>query len=59
MTIKEQVRHIEKVLNSPYAKYTLLEKMKMMIEIFNDDPDYTKEAKDIVRGNLAKQLPVI
>ncbi len=35
----------------------LMEKMTYMSEFFDLDPDFSKEARDIVRGNICKTLP--
>jgi len=34
----------------------LMEKMQYMSEFFDKDPDFTQEARDIVRGNICKTL---
>jgi hypothetical protein len=34
----------------------LMEKMKYMSMMFDRDPDFTQEARDIVRGNICKTL---
>ena len=34
----------------------LMEKMQYMSEFFDKDPEFTKEARDIVRGNICKTL---
>tara|TARA_R110000851_G_scaffold7493_3_gene29105 strand:+ start:555 stop:734 length:180 start_codon:yes stop_codon:yes gene_type:complete len=35
---------------------SLLEKMQYMSMFFDPDPEFTKEARDIVRGNISKSL---
>jgi hypothetical protein len=35
----------------------LMEKMQYMSEFFDPDPDFSQEARDIVRGNICKTLP--
>jgi hypothetical protein len=50
--IKEQVRIIEAQIHSKHANFSLLEKMQYLIEFFGNDPDYSKEAMDIVRSNI-------
>lgn len=35
---------------------TLMEKMQYMSEFFDPDPEFTREARNIVRGNIAKSL---
>jgi hypothetical protein len=34
----------------------LMEKMQYMSEFFDPDPEFTQEARDIVRGNISKAL---
>ena len=34
----------------------LMEKMQYMSMAFDPDPEFTKEARDIVRGNICKSL---
>jgi len=36
---------------------SLMEKMQYMSMMFDPDPEFTKEARDIVRGNICKALP--
>ena len=53
MSIEEQVRIMEKQLEffgTPFGK------MQYMNQFFDQDPEYTKEARDIVRSNLCKTL---
>lgn len=56
MDINEQVRIIEAQIHSKHANFTLMEKMQYMTEYFGKDPEYSKEARDIVRGNISRQL---
>lgn len=53
MSIERQVEIMEKQLES---FDTLLEKMQYMSNYFDPDPEFTKEARDIVRGNISKGL---
>ena len=34
----------------------LMEKMQYMSEFFDPDPEFTKEARNIVRGNISRSL---
>lgn len=56
MKIEEQVRIIEAQIHSPEANYTLMEKMQYLHEMFDPDPEFTKEATDIVRSNICKSM---
>ena len=56
MNIKEQVRIMETQINSPEANFTLMEKMQYLSLFFEPDPAFSKEARDIVIGNLSKTL---
>ncbi len=51
MSIEEQVRIMEIQLG---FFGTLFGKMQYMSQAFDPDPDFTKEARDIVRSNLCK-----
>ena len=53
MSIDEQVRIMEGQINGP-AGFTLIEKLYYLKTFF--DPEYTKEAMDIVRHNLVRSL---
>ena len=54
LTLEEQVNIMQDQLaNFP----SLLEKMQYMKQYFDSDPTFTKEARDIVRGEIAKALP--
>ena len=55
MSIDEQVRIMEGQINGP-AGFTLIEKLMYLKEFFEPDPEYTKEAIDIVRHNLVRSL---
>ena len=35
---------------------SLMEKMQYMSSFFDPDPEFTKSARDIVRGNICKTL---
>ena len=53
MKIETQIEIMEKQLSSfP----DLMEKMQYMSEFFDKDPEFTQEARDIVRGNICKTL---
>jgi hypothetical protein len=56
MKIDEQVRIIEKQIHSPYANFTLIEKLAYMTEFFGNDPQFSKEALDIVRSNICRNI---
>jgi len=53
MEKKDQVEIMEKQLSN---FETLLEKMQYMNFAFDSDPEYSKEARDIVRSNICKEL---
>lgn len=53
MDVKRQVEIIEGQLAH---LDTLTEKMQYLTEFFQPDPDFTKEATDIVRSNICKTL---
>ena len=53
-TIERQVEIMEAHLS---CFENLMEKMQYMSEFFDADPDFTREARDIVRGNICKTLP--
>jgi hypothetical protein len=53
MDVYEQVKIMESQLsNFP----SLMEKMQYMSGFFDPDPEFSKEARDIVRGNISKSL---
>lgn len=54
LTLEEQIEIMEKQLRNFDS---LWDKMRYMNEMFDSDPMFTKEARDIVRGNIAKTLP--
>ncbi len=56
MEIKEQVRIMEAQIHSPEANFTLMEKMAYLTDFFGPDTEFTKEAADIVRGNICKTM---
>lgn len=56
MEIKEQVRIMETQIHSPEANFTLMEKMKYLVEYFGNDPEYSQGAADIVRSNICRSL---
>jgi hypothetical protein len=53
MNEQEQVRIMETQLSN-FTK--LMEKMQYMSMMFDPDPMFTQRARDIVRGNISKQL---
>jgi hypothetical protein len=53
LTIEKQVEIMESQLG---AFDNLMHKMQYMSEFFDQDPAFTKEARDTVRGNLCKTL---
>jgi hypothetical protein len=53
MSVERQVEIMEAQLG---AFDSLLEKMSYMSFAFDPDPEFTKEARDIVRGNISKSL---
>ena len=55
MDVKEQVRIIEAQIHSKRANFTLEEKMIYMTTFFGNDPEYSKEAFDIVRSNICRE----
>jgi len=54
--IEEQVEIMEKQIHSPEANFTLMEKMQYLTEYFGNDPMFSKEAADIVRSNICKEM---
>ncbi len=56
MELKEQVRIMEAQIHSPEANFTLMEKMAYLTDFFGHDSEFTKEAADIVRGNICKAM---
>ena len=52
-TVDRQVKIIEAQLSNFGS---LMEKMHYMSEFFDNDPEFTREARDIVRGNICKTL---
>ena len=56
MKIEKQVEIMEAQINSPEAKFTLIEKMQYLTDFFGKDPEYSQEAKNIVWSNISKTL---
>lgn len=54
MTVREQVEIMESQLSNFGS---LVKKMQYMNQYFDNDPTFSKEARDIVRSNIAKRLP--
>jgi hypothetical protein len=52
-SIAEQVKIMEAQLG---CFENLMEKMQYMSRFFDPDPEFTQEARDIVRGNISKTL---
>ena len=52
--MQEQIRIMEAQLST--FNNSLLEKMAYMSTFFDPDPEFTKEARDIVRSNISKTL---
>lgn len=52
MKVEVQVEIIESRLN---CFDTLIDKLNYMNMFFDRDPEFTKEAKDIVRSNMCKE----
>ncbi len=52
LTIEEQVDIMEKQISN---FDTLFEKVQWLTIGFDPDPNYSKEARDIVRGNLCRE----
>jgi hypothetical protein len=53
MPVERQVEIMEAQLSNFNS---LMEKMQYMSEFFDKDPEFTREARDIVRGNICKSL---
>ena len=56
-SLDKQVEMIEKQINSAQPPLSLAEKMAFLNECYGDDPSISRRALDIVRSNIAKQLP--
>ena len=59
MNIEQQVEIMEAQIHSPEADFTLMEKMQYLTKFFGTDPEFTREAQDIVRSNICKQQEAI
>ena len=53
LTTEEQIEIMEAQLG---CFENLMEKMQYMSEFFDPDPEFTKEARNIVRGNISRVL---
>ncbi len=53
MTIEKQIKIMETQLR---AFDTLLQKVSYLTYFFDPDPEYSQEARDIVRGNICKEF---
>lgn len=56
MDIDKQVKIMEAQIHSRVADFTLMEKMQYLTKYFGNDPDFSKEAQDIVRSNICKKI---
>lgn len=55
MTVNEQVKIMETQLsNFPQ----LVDKLQYLYFMFDPDPEFTQEARDIVRSNIAKTIVI-
>jgi hypothetical protein len=54
MNINEQVRIMEAQIHE--TNFTLMEKMQYLTEYFGNDPEFSKEAQDIVRSNICRSM---
>ncbi len=53
MNIEQQVKIMETQLGNFDS---LIEKMQYMSGFFDPDPEFTEKARNIVRGNMCKEL---
>lgn len=58
LTVDEQIEVMERQINLPEANFTLAEKMAYMAQNFDGDAMFSKKARDIVRSNIARSLPI-
>lgn len=56
MDIQKQVQIMEVQIHSKPANFTLMEKMQYLTQYFGNDPEFSKEASDIVRSNICRDL---
>lgn len=56
MDINQQIEIMEAQLNSKQTNFTLMEKMQYLTTFFGPDPEFSKEAEDMVRHNICVQL---
>ena len=56
LTIEKQVEIMEKQIHSQEANFTLMEKMQYLVEYFGNDPMFSREAADIVRSNICRNM---
>lgn len=56
MNIERQIEIMEVQINSTHANFTLIEKMQYLTEFFGNDPEFSKEAQNIVRHNICLKL---
>lgn len=53
MEIKKQIE----IMTAQLSNFDgLMEKMQYMSMMFDPDPEFTQEARDIIRGNICKAL---
>ncbi len=55
MNIERQVEIMEAQIHSPEANFSLMEKMQYLTNFFGTDPEFTREAQNIVRSNICKK----
>ena len=53
MNIEKQIKIMETQLSNFDS---LMDKMKYMSEMFDPDPEFTQEARNIVRSNICREL---
>lgn len=56
LTVKEWVKVIEKQINSSEANFSLVEKTAYLSMYFDSDSSIPKQAMDIVRSNLVRNM---
>jgi len=56
--LKHEIEQQVEIMETQLSFFeNLMEKMQYMSEFFDLDPEFSKEARDIVRGNICKTLP--
>ena len=56
MPISEQVRIMEAQVHSEIANFSLFEKLQYLKTYFEPDADFSREAIDIVIGNISRSI---